>query len=99
MIGNDIIGAYKQWLEDGVSPSDLNSTNVVVLPKCDNPKTMKDLLPISLCNVVYKILSKVLCDRLKRVLPHLVDESQPTFISGRLIQDNVLIAFVAFYEE
>lgn len=80
VLGQDIISACKKWLDDGVFPSDLNNTNVVLLPKCDNPKSMKDLWPISLCNVVYKIISKVLCNRLKRVLPQLVDESQSTFI-------------------
>lgn len=54
---------------------------------------MRDLHPISLCNVIFKILSKVLYSRLKDVLPCLIDKAQSTFITGRHIQDNSLIAF------
>lgn len=65
----------------------------MLFSKCDNPSSVMDFRSISLCNVVYKIISMLLCSRLKRVLAKLVDESQPTFIFGRWIQDNVLISF------
>lgn len=61
----------------------------VLIPKCDNPQSMKDLRPISLCNVIYKIVSKVLSNRLKAILPGLIN----VVVAGRSIQDNIRIAF------
>lgn len=58
----------------------LNDINIALIPKVDNPLTMKDMWPISLCNVLYKILAKVLANRLKKVLPKCISEEQSTFV-------------------
>ncbi|KAK2420009.1 hypothetical protein QL285_030806 [Trifolium repens] len=90
--GDDIFAAASSWLDRGYFPSRLNETNICLIPKCDNPTSMKDLRPISLCNVLYKIVSKVLANKLKSCLDKLVYQEQSAFVEGRLILDNALIA-------
>jgi hypothetical protein len=90
--GDDIFEAVKVWLERGYFPTSLNDTNICLLPKCDNPVSMKDMRPISLCNVLYKMVSKLLANRMKRCLDKCVAEEQSAFVEGRSIIDNALIA-------
>ncbi|GAU17164.1 hypothetical protein TSUD_177940 [Trifolium subterraneum] len=89
---DDIFSAASTWLERGYFPTSLNETNICLIPKCDNPTSMKDLRPISLCNVLYKMISKVLANRLKCCLDKCVSQEQSAFIEGRSILDNALIA-------
>lgn len=92
IVGPQVTQKVRQFFEDGHLPVDWNYIELCLLPKVQNPNQMKDLRPISLCSVVYKIVSKVLCDRLKAVLPHIVSPAQGAFVAGRLISDNLLIA-------
>ena len=64
-----------------------------MIPKVANPETVAQFRPISLCNIIYKILSKVLANRLKPILNSIILEAQSTFIADRIITDNILIAF------
>jgi hypothetical protein len=91
--GDDVVREVKSVLNGGAMPKGWNETVVVLIPKVPNPEKLKDLRPISLCNVVYKIASKVLSNRLKLVLPDIISLNQSAFVPGRLITDNVLLAY------
>ena len=92
-MGNDLFTWCTTWLNDLQFPSTLNLTNIVLIPKCTHPSSMQDLRRIVLYNVVYKIMAKVLANRLKDVLPLIISDAQSAFVPGRSISDNVLTAF------
>ncbi|XP_010480531.1 PREDICTED: uncharacterized protein LOC104759285 [Camelina sativa] len=92
IIGKDIISEVQGFFNSGTMPADWNHTQICLIPKTTNVNTMMNMRPISLCSVLYKIVSNILCSRLKCCLPKLVSETQGAFVSGRLISDNILIA-------
>ncbi|BFG35644.1 hypothetical protein CerSpe_219180 [Prunus speciosa] len=92
IVGNDVSRAIINFLSSGRLLHKINFTHVVLIPKVKNPKDMTQLRPISLCNVLFKIASKVLANRLKTILPSLISPSQSAFVSGRLISDNSILA-------
>ncbi|XP_010468779.1 PREDICTED: uncharacterized protein LOC104748899 [Camelina sativa] len=93
----DLVSTVNQFFEEGVFDRSLNRTNLCLIPMVAKPTRMTELRPISLCNVGYKIISKILCQRLKLVLPKLISETQSAFVPGRLILDNILIAQEMFH--
>ena len=71
----------------------INHTFITLIPKVNNLETVAQFRPISLWNVIYKLLSKVLVNRLKPILNSIILEAQSAFIVDRVITDNILIAF------
>lgn len=71
----------------------INETMLVLIPKSKNPKQVVDLRSISLCNVCYKIISKVLVNRMKRILHLIISPNQSVFIPKRYITDNAILGY------
>lgn len=93
LLKDDIIRAIKYFFATGNMPQGVNDTTIVLIPMVKNPTDLKDFRPISLCNVIYKIISKCLVNRLWPILDGMVSPTQSAFIPGRLITDNDLIVF------
>ncbi|KAM1341765.1 hypothetical protein ACFX13_006265 [Malus domestica] len=92
IVGHDIYEGVRSLLSSGSMMSKINFTHVTLIPKKMDPTFMSQLRSISLCNVIYRICSKVLMNRLKLVLPDIISPSQSGFISGQLISNNCLVA-------
>lgn len=81
----DVVGTHihnmvnKAFAHDYFPPS-LNITILVLIPKVDHPQSIKDYRPISLCNVVYKIISKVIVNRIKHLIPSIISLFQASFV-------------------
>jgi hypothetical protein len=93
VVDADVLAAVLSCLNSGKIPPSLNHTYVTLISKTKNLERVTKYKPISLCNVMYKLISKVFANHLKKVLPTVISETQSAFILGRLITDNVLIAF------
>ncbi|XP_023890148.2 uncharacterized protein LOC112002224 [Quercus suber] len=91
-VGKVITETVLDFLNVGITPLNFNETHIVLIPKVKDPKHVQDFRPISLCNVAYKLASKILANRLKPFLPTLVCENQSAFVAERLITDNILVA-------
>ena len=81
----------------GCMPKYLNETLISLLPKCQNPESLSNYRPISLCNSVYKVVSKILVAQIRLLLGKLISPVQTTFVSGRRGTDNVMIAQELFH--
>ena len=93
LIGKDVTKAVLTCLNSGKILKAINHTYITLIPKVQNLEEVMEFRPISLCNVIYKLISKVLENRLKTLLPTIISKSQSAFIPGRLITDNILVAF------
>jgi len=92
IVGTEVVIAVTSFFEFGFLPKGVNSTILALIPKKDEAIRFKDYRPISCCNVLYKIISKLLANRLKRVLPKFISPSQSAFVRDRLLMENVLLA-------
>ena len=88
----DILRFLDEFYVNGIFPKGSNAYFIALIPKVDDPQGLADYKPISLIGCVYKIVSKLLANRLKKVMAHIIDGRQSAFIEGRHLLHGVLIA-------
>lgn len=91
-LGVKVSVAVLSILQGPIMIYSLNSTFIALILKINSPTLVSEFQPISLCDVVYKLVFKVITNRLKHVMSFLISWNQSTFILGRLIIDNILLA-------
>ena len=91
-VRNEVLGFFKEFHEQSRFVKNLNATFLVLIPKKQTVEDFKDLRSISLVRGLCKILTKVLANRIKRVMDKVISKSQNAFVEGRHILDVVLIA-------
>ncbi|KAL5566076.1 hypothetical protein UlMin_029240 [Ulmus minor] len=97
IVGEDITKAALHILNEGGDMSSCNSTLITLIPKIQHPTTVKNFRPISLCTVLYKIVSRSITNRFKLILDDVIGDPQSAFVPGRLITDNVILGFEAMH--
>jgi hypothetical protein len=97
LVGNDVTKVVLNFLNSGDMPYIVNNTALVLIPKVKAPQDLTQFKPIVLCNVLYKICSKVIANRLRLVLDDIIPEEQSAFVPGRLVTDNVLVAYESIH--
>ncbi|KAF7149839.1 hypothetical protein RHSIM_Rhsim02G0125400 [Rhododendron simsii] len=96
-VGDEVFEAVQRFFQEGVLLKEVSQTNVTFIPKVPNLESMNQLRPISLCRFIYKVVSKVLTNRLQPFIPEIISEQQSAFIHGRQIQDNIIVAHEVFH--
>ncbi|KAA3465999.1 reverse transcriptase [Gossypium australe] len=93
IVGWDVVAYCLNILNEGVNFNPLNITNIVLIPKIPHPMNLENFRSISLCNVLYKLVAKMIINRFREVLESCIDNAQSSFVPGRLVLYNVLLAY------
>lgn len=92
IVGKDVVSAIKGFFEGFPLPQGMTSSIISLIPMTKQPMTYSDFRPISLCNYGYKVVSKVICDRLATILPNIISLNQSGFVRGRNIVENFMLS-------
>mgnify|MGYP003764177269 CR=1 FL=1 len=91
IVGEFAIRAVTSFFQARRMPAKVNNSFIVLIPKSQSPTSFNHYMHISLCNVVYKIITKPLMSRLRKILHKLISPIQVAFIPGRWIAENQII--------
>lgn len=92
LVGADLISAVKDFFISSSLPRQVNATVIALIPKVTGASKLVDFRPISLCNTVYKVISRILASRLRMFTSDAVQRNQVGFVKGRQLCENVLLA-------
>jgi hypothetical protein len=92
IVGTDLSRVMEEIHKLGICSRSINSTFLEMIPKVDNPKPFDDFRPISLCNGVYKIMTKIIVNKVKPFLNSTIMQEQFGFVKGRLIHEAIKCA-------
>ncbi|KAM2549795.1 hypothetical protein TB1_014121 [Malus domestica] len=92
IMGMDVTKAIMNFFASGRLLKQVNFTHVKLIPKSKCPKAMNQIRLISLCNIFFRIISKVMANQLKLLLPAVVSQNQSALVPGRNISDNTILA-------
>lgn len=93
IVADSVSSVIMQVLNSSHFPEGFNPTFITLIPKRDKVSRVKDFQPISLCNVLYKLVTKIIANRLKIVLPKVILKTQNAFVLKRQISNNILVAY------
>ncbi|XP_010694539.1 uncharacterized protein LOC104907323 [Beta vulgaris subsp. vulgaris] len=91
IVGSKITAAIKDFFTSGKLLTEVNTTILTLIPKVKCPSSVSDFRPIACCNTIYKCITKVMCDRIKAILPVIIGENLGASIKGRFIGHNIMI--------
>ena len=92
IIEGDFCNAVKEFFLSGRLLKQLNHSAIALIPKTAHASSVGDFRPISCCNVIYKVISKILASRLAATLDSIIDKAQSAFVKGRSMSDNINLA-------
>lgn len=92
-VSEGVLATCMHILNDRASITHLNHTLIALIPKVKKPRKVTEYRPISLCNVIYRIVAKTIANRLKQILHSIIATTPSAFVPNRLITDNIIIGY------